>query len=141
MCAFQFSRLSRCIPRYFADSACVRGVSLSVTVGQFPFLVVNVTCTDLPSLAFILHSFSHISIFDRFHCSMDAAIFGFVCDASIAVSSAKVAIVVLIVVGRSDVKIRYSIGPKTLPCGTPDFICFGFVHISWCLTTNFRSLR
>jgi hypothetical protein len=35
-----------------------------------------------------------------------------------AVSSAKVAIVVLSVVGRSAVFIKYSEGPNTLPCGT-----------------------
>jgi hypothetical protein len=38
-----------------------------------------------------------------------------------AVSSAKVAIVVLSVVGKSAVYSKYSEGPNTLPCGTPDF--------------------
>jgi hypothetical protein len=37
------------------------------------------------------------------------------------VSSAKVAIVVLLVVGKSVVCSRCNNGPSTLPCGTPDF--------------------
>jgi hypothetical protein len=41
------------------------------------------------------------------------------CVAKIAVSSAKVAVVVLSDGGRSLVYISYMTGPKTLPCGTP----------------------
>jgi hypothetical protein len=37
------------------------------------------------------------------------------------VSSANVAIVVLLVAGRSAVYSRYNNGPSTLPCCTPDF--------------------
>jgi hypothetical protein len=33
----------------------------------------------------------------------------------------KVAIVVLLAVGKSAVYSRYNSGPSTLPCGTPDF--------------------
>jgi len=44
---------------------------------------------------------------------------GLVSEDRIAVSSAKVAIKVSSDVGISAVKIRYSKGPWTLPCGTP----------------------
>jgi hypothetical protein len=37
------------------------------------------------------------------------------------VSSANVAIVVLLVVGKSAMYSRYNNGPSTLACGTPDF--------------------
>jgi hypothetical protein len=37
------------------------------------------------------------------------------------VSSANVATVVLLVVGKSAVYSRYNNGPSTLPCGTQDF--------------------
>jgi hypothetical protein len=37
------------------------------------------------------------------------------------VSSANVAVVVLLVVGKSAVYSRYNNGPSTLHCGTPDF--------------------
>jgi hypothetical protein len=39
-----------------------------------------------------------------------------------AVSSANVPVVVKLVVGRYVVKSTYNIGPKTLPCGTPDWM-------------------
>jgi hypothetical protein len=39
-----------------------------------------------------------------------------------AVSSANVAMVVVEEVGRSAVYMRYSNGPRTLPCGTPAWI-------------------
>jgi hypothetical protein len=40
------------------------------------------------------------------------------------VSSANVAIVVLLVVGKSAVYSRYNNGPRTFPCCTPDFASF-----------------
>jgi hypothetical protein len=39
-----------------------------------------------------------------------------------AMSSAKVPRVVVEKVGKSDVNSVYSMGPRTLPCGTPAFI-------------------
>jgi hypothetical protein len=58
----------------------------------------------------------------RFKCCwrFSEAIVGSLLIASIAVSSANVTTVVLVVVGRSAVYIRYSKGPRTLPCGTPE---------------------
>jgi hypothetical protein len=47
---------------------------------------------------------------------------GSLSDAGIAVSSAKVAVVVAGEVGRSAVYMRYRNGPRTLPCGTPAWI-------------------
>ena len=43
-------------------------------------------------------------------------------DAYIAVSSAKMAIWILFVYGRSFIQIVKSSGPKVDPCGTPDMI-------------------
>jgi hypothetical protein len=40
------------------------------------------------------------------------------------VSSAKVTIVVLSVVGKSALYSKYSEGPNTLPCGTPDIAIY-----------------
>lgn len=40
----------------------------------------------------------------------------------IAVSSANVAISVLLVTGKSEVCNKYKTGPRTLSCGTPDNI-------------------
>lgn len=50
------------------------------------------------------------------------ALSGFLSDANRVVSSAKVAIVVKDDTGKSAVKIRYNIGPRTIPCGTSDCI-------------------
>jgi hypothetical protein len=47
---------------------------------------------------------------------------GSLSDARIAVSSAKVAVVVAGEVGRSAVYMRYRNGPRTLPWGTPAWI-------------------
>ena len=49
---------------------------------------------------------------------------GLVSEDRIAVSSAKVAIKVSSDVGISAVKVRYSKGPRTLPCGTPAQVKF-----------------
>jgi hypothetical protein len=89
------------------------------TGGHVSLLRVKVTCTDLVSFAFILHVFNHDWISFRCNYSLCVASAGFSCTVSMAVSSAKVAVVLLARVGRSAVKIRYSRGPSTLPCGTP----------------------
>jgi hypothetical protein len=47
---------------------------------------------------------------------------GSLSDARIAVSSAKVAVVVAGEVGRSAAYMRYRNGPRTLPWGTPAWI-------------------
>ena len=52
-------------------------------------------------------------------CSILTAVSGLVCLTSIAVSSANVSTVLLVVVGMFAVYNVYSIGPRTLPCGTP----------------------
>jgi hypothetical protein len=52
---------------------------------------------------------------------LDVANFGSLSIVRRVVSSVKIAIVVLSVVGKSAVYSKYSEGPYTLPCGTPDF--------------------
>jgi hypothetical protein len=59
-----------------------------------------------------------------------------------AVSSANVAMVIVWEVGRSPVYMRYSIGPRTLPSGTPAWIgdrmwCVGAVLTKKCLLCKY----
>ena len=81
-------------------------------------------------------SCSHFSIFVICSCSNLTAVSGFVYLTSIAVLSANVGTVLLVVVGMFAVYNVCSIGPRTLPCGTPvlmsnfriyvlDFYCDG----------------
>jgi len=84
---------------------------------------VKVTCTDFASFAFILHVFNHDWILFTCICSLCSAILGPSWTVRIAVSSAKVAVVLFARVGRSAVLIRYRRGPSTLPCGTPARNC------------------
>jgi hypothetical protein len=77
--------------------------------------VVNVTWTDLDSLAFILHLFNHFLIASRLVCSFFEAIPGSLSMANTAISSAYVAVVDSVEVGRSALYSRYNSGPGTLP--------------------------
>jgi hypothetical protein len=63
------------------------------TGGQVSFRVVNVTWTDLDSLAFILHLFSHFYIVSRLVCSWCEAVPGSLSVVNTAVSSAHVAVI------------------------------------------------
>jgi hypothetical protein len=58
-----------------------------------------------------------------------------------AVSSAKVATVVCLSVGKSAVYNRYKTGPSTLPCGTPDSISTRDVYSSSYFTWKYLSLK
>jgi hypothetical protein len=80
---------------------------------------VNVTWTDLVSLAFICQVFSQDWIARREAWSFWEAVAGSQSVVTTAVSSAKVAVMKLGEVGRSAVYRRYSKGPRTLPWGTP----------------------
>jgi hypothetical protein len=75
----------------------------NLTGGHVDLLRVKVTCTDFASLAFILRLYNHDCILFKCRCSLCVASVGFSWTVSIAVSSAKVAVVLLASVGRSAV--------------------------------------
>jgi hypothetical protein len=68
------------------------------------------------------HLWSQVWIALRWGWSFWEVMTGSLSDARIAVSSAKVAVVVAGQVGRSVVYMRYRNGPRTLPCGIPEWI-------------------
>ena len=70
-------------------------------------------------------------------CSNLTAVSGFVCLTIIAVSSANVSTVLLVVVGMFAVYNMYSIGPRTLPCGTPALMSL----TSDCVSTLYAGQR
>jgi len=100
ICFRQVRRLSRCMPRYFTSSACGSCSLFNWTGGHVSLLRVKVTCTDLVSFDFILHVFNHDWMAFRCNCSLCVASSGFSWTVSMAVSSAKVAVVLLARVGR-----------------------------------------
>jgi hypothetical protein len=102
------------------------------TGGQVSLRVVNVTWTVLDSLAFILHFVNHFCIAFRLVCSFCETIPGQLSVANTAVSSANVAVVDSVEVGRSEVYSRYNSGPRTLPWGTPSYVvkgCWPFTQL------------
>lgn len=118
-CFFQVSRRSRCIPRYLTCSQCICRVPFKVTGAEFSLHKVKVICTDLAALTEILHFFNHFSMSYRLFCRISDARAGFLSEAIMAVSSAKVATVTSGLCGKSDVNMVYRIGPSTEPWGTP----------------------
>jgi hypothetical protein len=106
MCLRQVSRRSRCSPRYLTSSGCTRETPFSWTGGHEDRLSVKVTWVDFISLAFMRHFLSQFCTAESAVWSLYAAISGVACEASTAVSSAKVAVVVSGVVGRSAVYMR-----------------------------------
>jgi hypothetical protein len=73
------------------------------TGGHIPVGVVDVTWTDLSALACMRHLWSQVWIALRLFWSFREAVAGSLSDARIAVSSAKIAVVVAGEVGRSAV--------------------------------------
>jgi len=67
------------------------------------FFRVKVTWTDFVSFAFIRHFFDHNWILFKCVCSLRVAVAGSSCVIRTAVSSAKVAVVLSAVVGKSAV--------------------------------------
>jgi hypothetical protein len=72
---FQFSRLSKCSPRYFTVSAGGMVLLLKCSCGMFPFRSVNVTCIDLFSLIFSLHLLVQFAMLSRWVCRLVVAVF------------------------------------------------------------------
>ena len=60
MCLVHVNLLSKYSPRYLNSVTLGKIKSYTLTVGQFPFLVVNVICIDFVSLAFMRHLSSHV---------------------------------------------------------------------------------
>jgi hypothetical protein len=103
ICFAQVSLRSRCISRYFTSFSCGRATLFIWAVGQVKFLVVNVICADFVWLTFIFHFFVHCSRLLISFWSLAVAVSGWSSGASIAVSSAKVAVFVSSLVGKSAV--------------------------------------
>jgi hypothetical protein len=70
---------------------------------------------DMDSLAFILHLFNHFCIASRLDCNFCEAMPGSLSVANTAVSSANVAVVDSVEVGRSAVYNRYNVAPEHCP--------------------------
>jgi len=103
MCLRQVTFRSRCLRRYFTSSVWVSCVLFRWTGGHVFFFRVKVTWTYFVSCAFIHHFFNHNWILFKCICSLCVAIAGSSCVVRTAVSSAKVAVVLSAVVGKSAV--------------------------------------
>jgi len=90
-----------------------------------PFRRVNVICADLVSFIFSRHLRVHCSILRKWACRFIEAMVGFEWVVMIAVLSAYVLRIVLVVSGMSAVYNVYRNRPRILPWGTPDRIRTG----------------
>ena len=92
-------------------------------------------------VAFICFSCSYFSIFVICSCNNLIAVSGLVCLTSIAVSSANISILLLVVVGILTVYNVYSIELKTLPCGTPALMSLTSEYVSLIFITKVLLFR
>jgi hypothetical protein len=92
-----------------------------VTGGKFLRSVVKVIWEDFVCFFFIFHLSDHSFRRSRWYWSCWDASAGSLLVARRAVSSTNVAIVGLLVVGKSAVYSRYKNGYSTLLCGIPEF--------------------
>ena len=143
ICSFHVSCVSKWSPRYLTCFVCVICVPFSRMNGGIFFRSVNVMWLHLLGFAFICFSCSQFSIFVICSCSILTAVSGLVCPTSIAVSSANVSTVILVVVGRGMFTVYnvYSIGPRTLPCGTPALMSLTSECVSLIFITKVLQLR
>jgi hypothetical protein len=102
------------------------------TEGHVSLHVVKVMWFNLDPLAFILHSLNQFWIASRLVCSFCEAMAGSMSVVTIAVLSAKVALVDSSEIGRSAVYSRYNNGPRALSLGMPALTVDSFVY-SVCL--------
>lgn len=87
----------------------------------------HVHCLDfIPVVLSILLCFAHSSVW---------------CQYCYIYTSATVATVVNLIVGIYAVKNRLNMGPRTLPCGTTEFMASTSKYASWCLTWKGLSER
>lgn len=108
---------------------------------DFTLLLVKLIRTDLSSLSFIFHLLVHSLTVLMADCSflVDSEVFSPV--ANMAVSSAKVAMVTFLELGMSLVNMRYRIGPRTLPYGTPALISLSSENSLSNLTLNILPVK
>ena len=123
-CSLHVSRLSKWRPRYLTVSVCGMVDWLMYNGGQVPFRRVNVICANLVSLIFSRRLRVHCSIFRKWACRFIEAIVEFEWVGMIAVPSAYVLRIVLVVSEMSAVYV-YRNGPRILPWETPDRIRTG----------------
>ena len=93
--------MSKWRPRYLTVSVCGMVDWLMYNGGLVSFRRVNVICADLVSLIFSRHLRVHCSIFCEWACRFIEAMVGFEWVVMIAVSSAYVLRIVLVVSGMS----------------------------------------
>jgi hypothetical protein len=115
ICVLQVRRWSRCSPRYLTLVRTGICTLFIVTCCQTARVVVNVIWEDFSWLIAIFHVSNHSCRRSRWVWRCRDATSGSEWVANSPVSSAKVAMLVWSVVGRSAVKTRYSKGPRTLP--------------------------
>ena len=101
MCCFHVNLLSRVMPRYLTVSLLGHVIFLIRTCGQICFRSVKVTCVDFFSLILKPHLWNHFSIESRARWRVDEAIIGLAWDANSAMSSANVAIVISVGIGKT----------------------------------------
>jgi hypothetical protein len=94
MCFAHVNLLSKCMARYFTSFLWGRSTLPICTVGQVWLCVVNIICVDLLSFILTVYYFPQLLILLMVPWSFIEAITGSSCVTSIAVSSAKVALVV-----------------------------------------------
>ena len=141
VCCFHVSCVSKWSPRYLTCFVCVMCVPFRRMFGSICFRSVNVIWLHLLGFAFICFSCSHFSIFMICSCSNLTAVSGLVCLTSIAVSSANVNTLLLVVVGMLVVYNVYSIKPRTLPCGTLALMSLASEYVSLIFITKVLLLR
>ena len=123
---------------------CVICATFNRMFGGIFFRSVNVIWLHLLGFAFICFSCSQFSIFMICSYSILTAVSGLVCLTSIAVSPANVSTVLLVVVVGScmfAVYNVYSIGPRTLPYGTPALMSSTSEYVSLIFITKVLLLR
>ena len=91
------------MPRYLTVSLLGTVILLIETCGQVCFCRVMVTCVDFFSLILKRHLWNHLSIESRPRWRVDEVVVGLAWDANSAVSSANVAMVIPVDIGRSAV--------------------------------------
>ena len=141
VCCFHVSCVSKWSPTYLTYFVCVICVPFRRMFGGICFRSVNVIWLHLLRVAFVWFSCSHFSIFVICSCSNLTAVSGLVCLTSIAVSSANVSTLLLVVVGMLAVYNVYSIGRRTLPCGTPALMSLTSEYVSLISITKVPLLR
>jgi len=111
MCGLYVNFWSSRRPRHLTSICTGSCVPFIVTIVQSILRFVNVTCTDLVSLTFVRQVLSQVASLFRWVWRLWDAVCGPYLLASMAVSSANIAIVVSFLVGTSAVNIRYNTDP------------------------------